>query len=286
MHLSLFVLETGQPSCNRIVLARFNCADLTCVDASVQGNIWEQTSLANLQSDRPLPKVTESRMGQAGMDPCGSLVPPPCSSRAIPKHTAQDCVQMVLKYLQWGRVHTLSGQSVQCILTHTVKIIVLPSTPFCYYFLHLQILHPKAEDHCVLVISSEGTFQKPPLPQQTQIHFSNILVRIQFFLLTKGQQLCNMFLKWEHLQESIGFLVVLSSVLQELEIYLKKLHISPFKPFWQPLPGNTIDLPSSYHTKLSQIPDRPLSSPSLYWESHKTHSCHKLRFWIRMCIII
>lgn len=52
MYLSLSVLETSQPSCNRIVLARFNCADLTCVDAAVQENAWEQASLGNL----PLPR--------------------------------------------------------------------------------------------------------------------------------------------------------------------------------------------------------------------------------------
>lgn len=68
MYLSLSVLETSQPSCNRIVLAHFNCADLTCVDASVQDNVWEQTSLGNLQSNQPLSTITEPRMGQAGRD--------------------------------------------------------------------------------------------------------------------------------------------------------------------------------------------------------------------------
>lgn len=72
MYLSLSVLETSQPSCNRIVLAHFNCADLTRVDASVQGNVWEQISLRNLQSNQPLPRITESRAGQAGRDHRGS----------------------------------------------------------------------------------------------------------------------------------------------------------------------------------------------------------------------
>ncbi|XP_058708952.1 FRAS1-related extracellular matrix protein 2-like isoform X2 [Poecile atricapillus] len=37
-------------------------------------------------------------MGQAGRAHSGHLVPPPSSSRAIPEHVAQDCVQMVLGY--------------------------------------------------------------------------------------------------------------------------------------------------------------------------------------------
>lgn len=45
MNLSLSVWETSQPSYNRIVLAHFNYADLTCVDALIQGNICEQTPL-------------------------------------------------------------------------------------------------------------------------------------------------------------------------------------------------------------------------------------------------
>lgn len=56
MYLSLSVLETSQPGCNRIALARFNCADLTCVDAAVQEDAREQTSLGNLWSNQPLPR--------------------------------------------------------------------------------------------------------------------------------------------------------------------------------------------------------------------------------------
>lgn len=42
----------------------------------------------------------------------GRLVQLPLSSRVILQHMAQDCVQRVLEYLQGGRLHCLSGQSV------------------------------------------------------------------------------------------------------------------------------------------------------------------------------
>lgn len=39
-----------------------------------------------------------------------TVVQPPCSSWVSPGHLAQDCVQRVPKYLQWGKCHNLSGQ--------------------------------------------------------------------------------------------------------------------------------------------------------------------------------
>lgn len=60
-------------------------------------------------------KITESqnyRMGKLERTTGCHLAPPPCSSRVILDHMAQDFVQMVLEYHPWGRLQNLSGQSV------------------------------------------------------------------------------------------------------------------------------------------------------------------------------
>lgn len=70
-----------------------------------------QTLLTHLALSSPLCSQTH-RMGQAGGDHCSSSGP-----TSLLKHMAQDCVQRVLEDLQWGRLHSLSRQSVQCSVT-------------------------------------------------------------------------------------------------------------------------------------------------------------------------
>lgn len=55
----------------------------------------------------------------------GPLAQPPCLSRPIPEHMAQDCVQIDPECLQWGRFHNLSRQSVP-VLIHPDSKDVLP----------------------------------------------------------------------------------------------------------------------------------------------------------------
>lgn len=44
-----------------------------------------------------------------------------CSSRVILQNTAQDCIQMVLEYSQWGIFHNLFVNLFQCTVICTVK---------------------------------------------------------------------------------------------------------------------------------------------------------------------
>lgn len=50
-------------------------------------------------------------MGQVGRDHRGSSGLN-CSGSVILEHRAQDNIQIVLEYLQWGKLHNISGQSV------------------------------------------------------------------------------------------------------------------------------------------------------------------------------
>lgn len=61
------------------------------------------------QSKKP---TTHKQDDEFGIQFYLKLVQPCCPSRVIPEDTAQDCVQMVLGYLQWWERHTFSGQSV------------------------------------------------------------------------------------------------------------------------------------------------------------------------------
>lgn len=81
--------------------------------------LMAQSTLHHLQPSSalhrcPLPHPTpwNPRLGQVRRDHRAHLLQPPCSSRAIPEHRAQGCVQTLLEYLQWGRLHSLSAQSV------------------------------------------------------------------------------------------------------------------------------------------------------------------------------
>lgn len=61
----------------------------------------------------------------------GHLVQPPCSCRVIPEHMALDCVQEVLKHLQWGRLYNLFGQSVPvCGNLHSKEVLFGTSCPW------------------------------------------------------------------------------------------------------------------------------------------------------------
>lgn len=65
----------------------------------------------------------------------GHLAQSPCSSRIISEHTAQDCVQTVLEYLQSGRLHNFSGQSVPvCGHPHSEEL------PHIHLFFHITHL--------------------------------------------------------------------------------------------------------------------------------------------------
>lgn len=66
-----------------------------------------------LSLQMPLECLIQShRMGQVGRHHSGHLFQPPQSSRVILEHRAQDCAQTILEYLQSGRLHDFSGQSV------------------------------------------------------------------------------------------------------------------------------------------------------------------------------
>lgn len=60
--------------------------------------------------DRCMKAVTEWVRLQGNT--VGHLVQPLRSSRTIPEHMVQDCLQTVLEF-QWGRLHSLSGPSIQ-----------------------------------------------------------------------------------------------------------------------------------------------------------------------------
>lgn len=55
----------------------------------------------------------------------GHLLQPPSSNRVILEPIAWDCVQMVLKYLHGGRVHSFQSNPFQCSVTHTVKFFLI-----------------------------------------------------------------------------------------------------------------------------------------------------------------
>lgn len=55
----------------------------------------------------------------------GHLVPASCSSRTILEHIARDWVQIVLGYVQWGKLHNLSGNLFQCTVTHMVRFFLM-----------------------------------------------------------------------------------------------------------------------------------------------------------------
>lgn len=69
----------------------------------------------------------------------GLLTQPPCSSKPILEHTAQDCVQILLDYLQWGRLGTLSRQYLP-VLGHPHSKVVLP-----YLYLPLNLPSENAD---------------------------------------------------------------------------------------------------------------------------------------------
>lgn len=56
----------------------------------------------------------------------GRLIQPPHSGRAIPEHTEQGHVQMVLEDLQWGRLHNLSVPESVPVLSHLHSKEILP----------------------------------------------------------------------------------------------------------------------------------------------------------------
>lgn len=78
-------------------------------------------------------------MGQAGRTTVGSI----CSGRITLEHMAQDCFQMFLEYLQWGRDSTTSlGNVFQCSVTLTLKFFCrhLPGSTQQENFLLLWLL--------------------------------------------------------------------------------------------------------------------------------------------------
>lgn len=94
----------------------------------------------------------------------GHLVLPPCSSRVILQHIAQDCVQIVLEYFQWGRLHTLSVP----VLGHQHR---KEDTP------HVLVELP---EHQFLPIASLSCCLAPPRAWWlSQMHWIEIHVQLQ-----------------------------------------------------------------------------------------------------------
>lgn len=112
------------------------------------------------------------------------LIHPPCSSRSIPVHTAQDCIQVVLEHHQWGRLHNLSGQSVPVWgNTHINKFILMFRWNFllicfCPYF-QFQSQKKTIFEYflmvkCKLMILPPPSFYMPYLKNKYQELKSNI----------------------------------------------------------------------------------------------------------------
>lgn len=94
----------------------------------------------------------------------GHLVLPPCSGRVILQHIAQDCIQIVLEYFRWGRLHTLSVP----VLGHQHRKEDAP---------HVLVELP---EHQFLPIASSSCCLAPPRAWWlSQMHWIEIHVQLQ-----------------------------------------------------------------------------------------------------------
>lgn len=71
---------------------------------------------------KPASGITESQDGSGWKEPEWFVWSKPlCSSGVMLDHVAQDCVQMLLVYLQWGKLHNFCGKSLPVIGHCTVN---------------------------------------------------------------------------------------------------------------------------------------------------------------------
>lgn len=80
--------------------------------------------LSSYQQHTPNFWSQNNRTGKVWMDHSGHLARPPCSSTSW-STLHRNCILTVLEYLQWGRLHSLSGQPLP-VLNHLKSKEVFP----------------------------------------------------------------------------------------------------------------------------------------------------------------